>query len=367
MSLFILLPIVVGLVLLVYGADLLVRGASALALALGVTPLVIGLTVVAYGTSAPELAVSIQAALQGRDNIAVANVVGSNIFNILFILGSCALIAPLTVSRQIVRFDLPVSLGLTLILAGLSLDGRLSTLDALIFVGALVVYSIGVFRSGLAANAEESQEVEKHPQSFKLIVPFLGVSSIVGWNFEMVNSLEGGLAVLGAGAFIVGPRTQTKTGQVLTDIGLLILGLSVLVIGAGYLVSGAVTVAQLLGVSDTIIGLTIVSVGTSLPEVATSIVAAYRGQRDIAVGNVVGSNIYNILAILGISALVAPNGLAVAPEMVTLNIPFLLAVTAMIIPICRRGYQISRIEGGFLLALYVCYTLYLIKGATVAG
>jgi cation:H+ antiporter len=311
---------VLGLVALVAGAQLLVRGASALAARLGISALVIGLTVVAFGTSSPELAVSVQAGLAGKADIAIGNVVGSNIFNVLFILGLSALIAPLTVARQLVRLDVPVMIGVSLLLLLLALDGRLSWPEgALLFFGILM-YTGFLLRAGqLEGNAATSPE-STSTDRFLALLP--------------------------------------------VQLGFIAAGLVALVLGARWLVEGAVAMAQALGISEAVIALTIVAAGTSLPELATSVVAALRGERDIAVGNVVGSNIFNILAILGLSALVTPGGLEVAPAMLHFDVPVMLAVAVACLPIFFAGYQITRWRGALFFAYYVAYTLYLALAAT---
>ncbi len=310
---------VAGLGLLVLGAEWLVKGASRLAAALGISPLVIGLTVVAYGTSAPEMAVSIKSAWAGQPDLALGNVVGSNIFNVLFILGVSALVAPLVVSSQLVRLDVPVMIGLsglTLLMAG---DGSIGRLDgALLFAGAIAytVFQVRQSRRESAAIRDEfAQEYGKKRSSTAANLAFVGA------------------------------------------------GLVLLVLGSRWLVNGAVAFAQALGVSELVIGLTIVAAGTSLPEVATSVLAALRGERDIAVGNVVGSNIFNILSVLGLSALVAPSGLPVSPALVAFDAPVMIAVAVACLPIFASGAAIARWEGALFLFFYVAYTAYLVLAA----
>jgi cation:H+ antiporter len=314
---------VLGLALLVAGAELLVRGASRLAARLGISPLVIGLTVVAFGTSTPELAVSVQAGLAGRADIAVGNVVGSNIFNVLFILGVSALIVPLAVSRQLVRLDVPLMIGVSILLLVMAYDGRIGAFDGLLLVAGIVAYTVFLVRESRKENAAApAATLQEH-----------GGGQGAG---------RGGLPL--QIAFIAG-------------------GLALLVLGAHWLVGGATAIARLLGVSDLVIGLTIVAAGTSLPEVATSVVAALRGERDIAVGNVVGSNLYNILAIAGIAALVTPGGLVVAPALVRFDLPVMIAVALACLPIFATGHLIARWEGALFVAYYAAYLLYLILAA----
>ncbi|NOK70704.1 MAG: calcium/sodium antiporter [Chloroflexi bacterium AL-W] len=310
-----------GLVLLVLGAELLVRGASKVAAAFGISPLIIGLTVVAYGTSAPELAVSVQSSLAGQADLALGNVVGSNIANVLLILGISASVAPLIVSRQLVRLDVPLMIGLSILLFLLAFDGRIGRLDGAFFVLCAVGYS--VFK--LIQSRRESQTLDEQQVSSS---PTKGVS------------------------------------QWLIQIGFIIGGLALLVLGANWLVNSAVTFATALGVNELIIGLTIVAIGTSLPELATSVVASVRGERDIAVGNVIGSNIFNIVTVLGVASVVAPDGIQVPGAALAFDLPVMLAVAVACLPVFFTGYQIARWEGLLFLGYYVAYTLYLILQAT---
>ena len=315
---------VLGLVLLVAGAELLVRGASRLAARFGISPLVIGLTVVAFGTSAPEMAVSVQAGLAGQADIALGNVVGSNIFNVLFILGVSALIVPLVVSQQLVRLDVPIMIGVSVLLLVMALDGRISGLDGLLLFSGIVAYTVFAIRQGrkesAAVQAEYAQEY--------------------------------------------GDGKSPALKRLPLQIAFIVAGLALLVLGAHWLVGGAVAIARLFGVSELIIGLTIVAAGTSLPELATSVVAALRGERDIAVGNIVGSNIFNILAIAGIAAVVTPGGLEVAPALLRFDILVMIAVALACLPIFASGHLIARWEGALFLGYYAAYVLYLILAAT---
>lgn len=317
-----LVSFLLGLGMLVVGAELLVRGAAKLALTFGISPLVVGLTVVAYGTSSPEMAVSVQSAISGQADIAVGNVVGSNIFNVLFILGVSALIIPLIVNQQLVRQEVPIMVGTSLLLAALAWDGGLSRIEGLILTSLLAVYTIF------------------------LIVQSRRLGTVPG---ELVQTVGG-----------AGSGWDSKLAA---QISLIVAGLALLVLGANWLVGAAVTIAKHLGVSEMVVGLTIVAAGTSLPEVATSIMAAIRGQRDIAVGNVVGSNIFNILGVLGLSAVMAPSGLIVAPAMIAFDIPAMLAVAIACLPVFFTGNLIARWEGAIFFGLYVAYTAYLVLAA----
>lgn len=325
MDLLTLILFVVGLGILIAGAELLVRGASRLAVGFGISPLVVGLTVVAFGTSSPELAVSIGSALSGQADIALGNVVGSNIANVLLILGISALITPLVVTQKLVRREVPLMIGVSFLLLLLGLNGKIGRLEGLLLFAGVTAYTVFAIRQSRQETAAIQAEY----------------------------AAEFGKA---AG--------QLSTRQVLVNIGFVIVGLALLLLGARWLVNGAVSIARALGLSELVIGLTVIAVGTSLPEVATSIIASIRGERDIAVGNVVGSNLFNILAVLGLSAIVAPDGIGVAPAALRFDIPFMTAVAVACLPIFFTGYRIARWEGALFLGYYVAYTLYLILGAT---
>lgn len=310
-----------GVVLLAAGAESLVRGASTLALRVGISSLAVGLTVVAYGTSAPELVVSLLSSRAGQEDIAVANVVGSNIFNVLFILGVCAIAAPLVITAQVLRREVPIMIGASFLMVGVAVDGAISAIEGSGLLLLVAAYTWWTLRS-----ARRSVAVTQHDGD--------------------------------------GSRAQAKTNGMVRSVVLVLVGLAILVLGARWFVSGATSVARAVGLSDTVIGLTLVAAGTSLPEVATSIVATLRGQRDIAVGNVVGSNIYNILAILGVSAVVAPSGLHVSAAMVAFDIPVMTAVALACLPLFFTGGRLARWEGGVFLGYYVVYTVYLILAST---
>jgi cation:H+ antiporter len=319
---------VAGLVALVMGAEWLVRGASNLALRFGISPLVVGLTVVAFGTSAPEVAVSVGAAIDGRSGVAVGNVVGSNVFNILFILGVSALLTPLAVSRQVVRQEVPVLVGVTLLVMAFGFDAKLVRVEGVVLLSLLVAYTVF-----LVVQSRRDAATAKEPAASEL-------------DFAPA-------------APHVAPRASVGK-----QLGLIVLGLAGLVLGATWVVDGATTFARALGVSDTVIGLTIVAAGTSLPEVATSITAALRGQRDIAVGNVVGSNAFNLFGCLGAAAIAAPAGVEVPLEVMQRDAWVMLAATVACVPVFRTGHQVSRLEGGLFVAGYVAYTAVLIHAAS---
>jgi len=313
---------VVGLAALVGGAELLVRGAAQLAAVVGVSQLVIGLTVVAFGTSAPELAVSVSSALRGEASLAIGNVVGSNIFNVLFILGVSALVAPLVVSTQLVRLDVPLMIAASLVVWAIARDGAVGRIEGALLFAAIVVYTVFLVRKSRAEERAARAAVE-------ICAP---------------------------------PRRGVRA--VLLDLAMVVVGLALLVLGSGWLVDGAIAIARFLGVSETVIGLTLVAGGTSLPEVATSVLAVIRGQRDIAVGNVVGSNLFNLLSVLGLSAVVAPEGLVVPASIIAFDLPVMTAVAAACLPIFFAGHRIGRWEGALFLGYYVAYTLYLVLDAT---
>ena len=320
-----LLLFVAGLTGLVVGANLLVRGASKLALSFGISPLVVGLTIVAFGTSAPEVAVSVGAVLDGKTDIAVGNVVGSNIFNVLFILGLSALVTPLAVHGQVVRQEVPIMLGVSLLLVVLALDGRIGALEGGLLFGLLLAY-----------------------------VGFLVVQSRRQTQADAAE-FAAELQPAAAGAW---------DARLPAQLALIAVGLAALVAGSNALVSAAVAFAQALGVSDVVIGLTIVAAGTSMPEVATSVAAALKGERDIAVGNVVGSNVFNILGCLGLSALVSGSaGLVIAPAVLAFDLWVMLAVALACLPVFITGRVIARWEGAVFLAYYVAYAGYLVLQA----
>ena len=318
---------IAGLVGLVAGAELLVRGASKLALSFGLSPLVVGLTVVAFGTSAPEVAVSVGAALSGQTDLAVGNVVGSNIFNVLFILGLSALITPLVVDRQLIRQEVPIMIGVSVLLVVMALDGRLGLGDSALLLGLMIGYTIFLVRQSRAQTAAEAA----------------------------AKGDKSGLPHADAGSW---------DSRLPVQIALLVVGLALLVGGSQALLTAAITIAKALGVSDLVIGLTIVAAGTSLPEVATSVMAAIRGQRDIAVGNVVGSNVFNILGCLGLAGLAAGgNGLVVPPAVLAFDLWVMVAVALACLPVFVSGREIARWEGGVFLAYYLAYVAWLVLQA----
>jgi len=315
---------VLGLITLVCGAQLLIRGASKLALTFGISPLVLGLTIVAFGTGAPELAVSVRSAWGGQVDIAMGNVIGSNIFNVLFILGVSAIIAPLVVAPQLIRQEVPIMVGASVLLLALALDGGISRLDGALLFGLLVAYTAFLIRQ----SRKETQST-KDEYAAEFAAPE-GAAWDRHWSMQLL--------------LIAG-------------------GLGLLVLGAHWLVDAAVSFARALGLSEMVIGLTIVAAGTSLPEVATSVVATLRGERDIAVGNVIGSNTFNILGVLGVSGMVAPAALPVAPAMLSFDLLVMIAVAVACLPIFFTGHSIKRWEGALFLFYYAAYMAFLLLAA----
>lgn len=313
------LVLILSLVLLIFGADLLVRGAARLAGNFNVPALVIGLTVVAFGTSAPELAVSVRAAMSGQAELAIANVVGSNIFNILFILGLAAVISPLTISRQLIRQDVPIMVVVSGIVIILTLNGNINRLESSFLALGLLGYTWFLFVQGKKKGADVSDEQVE--ELLKAHVP--------AWR----------------------------------NILLVLVGLVLLVMGARWLVQSAVELALAWGINEAVIGLTIVAAGTSMPEVITSVVATIKGERDIAVGNVVGSNIFNLLGVLGISGMVSPIPLLAGAQMGGFDIPVMFGVAVLCLPLFFTGAILSRAEGFLFLVLYVAYVWILIAVA----
>lgn len=312
-----------GLILLILGAELLVRSASRIAALLHVPRLLIGLTIVAFGTSAPELAVGVKAGLAGQADLAVGNVVGSNIFNVLFILGVSAIITPLAVAHRLVRLDVPVMIGVTALAWFLARDGRLGQYEGIFLVWLMAPYLLG--QALLYRPVGPGNETTSFPSK------------------QSRNGVVVVWATYGAG---------------------IILGLLLLVWGSRGFLGGAAGIARSLGVGELVIGLTLVAAGTSLPEAAASIVAALRGERDIAVGNIIGSNIFNVLCVLAVSGMVTPGGLTFSMDTLAFDLPVMMAATVICLPIFVTGAAISRLEGWCFLIYYGLYTLLLILRAT---
>jgi cation:H+ antiporter len=300
-----------GVGVLYFGAEWLVRGSSRLAASLGVSPIVVGLTIVSFGTSAPELVVCTVAALGGDTDLALGNVLGSNLANIGLILGLTSIVRPLDVHARVVWREMPLMLLVTAALYPLAWDLQLSRADGVILLMALVGYLVFVFHS----VEDEAPEI-------------LG---------EYREYLKASANVRGS----VNPA----------DVMWVVLGCACLVLGGYCIVEGAVQVASALGISQVVIGLTVVAVGTSLPELATSLVAAARKEADIAVGNVIGSNIFNVSAILGTAAVLEP--IPIVPSILTREFPSVIALSLLLFPLLRSGWRIRRWEGAMLLAAYI--------------
>ncbi|MDE3724649.1 calcium/sodium antiporter [Nocardiopsis sp. N85] len=333
MNVLVILALAAGFVLLIAGGESLVRGAGSLARTMGMSSLVVGLTVVSFTTSAPELAVSTDAALSGYPGLAVGNVVGSNIANILFVLGASALFVPLLVNSQVVRADIPVMVVLSVVVLLMALDGNLGRVDGGLLFAALVVY--------------------------------VAVTVIVSRRRAIDGSASVRVSADGSGPGADGPaRSTTRTRSILVDLAFVALGTVLLVAGARLLVYGASAIATALGVSDLLIGLTVVAVGTSLPELVTCVVAVRRGERDMAVGNIVGSNVFNLGAVLGLTALIAPEGIAVAPAALRFDLPIMVAVALVLLPVTLTRLTVTRWEGALLVGFYAAYISYLVLEAT---
>jgi cation:H+ antiporter len=285
--------------------------------------------VVAFGTSSPELAVSLSAGLSGKSDIALANVVGSNIFNVLLILGLCALAAPLVVAQRLVRLEVPLMIGFSLVVILFALDHRIVAWEGGVLFASLITYTAWAIRDSRRESAAVAAE----------------------YRAELGEAAKGPFAGRSRGMGLV------------LDLVLVAAGLVALVLGARAFVSGAIVLARGLGVDEVVIGLTVIAAGTSLPEVATSLIATFRGERDIAIGNVIGSNVFNLLSILGLAALVTPGGLTVAPSLLRFDLVVMLAVAVVCLPLFFTGWRIDRWEGGLFLAAYVAYTTYLVLDA----
>jgi cation:H+ antiporter len=303
----------------------MVRGSARAASRLGISPIVVGLTVVSIGTSMPELAVGVVAAVEGSGALAVGNIAGTNVVNLLFVLGLSALILPLAIEMRTLRFELPVMAGAAVLLWVLAANGVLSRIDGVILVTGAAAYTFAVIR---ASRRETREAAAEFAESY--------------------------------------PAEATRPGRHRTvlDVGMMLGGIAVVVLGAEWLVDAAVGMAREFGVSDALIGLTVVAIGTSAPELVTTVVSTVRGDRDIAVGNLLGSSIYNILLILGVTCLVPPHGLELTPALVRIDIPIMVAVALACIPIFITGRRVGRIEGGAMVVGYLAYLAFLLATQT---
>jgi len=313
-----------GLAALFFGAELLVRGASRFGAAIGISPLVVGLTIVSFGTSSPEMAISVKAALTNHPDLIIGTNLGSSIFNILFVIGLCALISPLVVSQQLIWYEVPIMIGAHLLLLILSLDGSINKLDAFILFSGIIAFTFFAIYKG---RKEKKDIKTEYDTAFKPKVP------------------------------------KQKALFIGKQLALVVTGLIFCVLGANLLLDNAVILARAFGVSELVIAMTLLAAGTSFPEVATSVVATIRGQKDIAIGNVVGSNIFNILGIIGVSGLVAPDGIPIAPSVTHFELPIAIAASALCLPIFFSGHKIGRLEGLLFLGCYIAYISYLVMSA----
>lgn len=310
----------VGIAVLVAGGELLIRHSSRLAVSAGISPLVVGLTVVAFGTSAPEMITSVYGRLAGETSVAIGNVVGSNIFNVLLILGLSALAVPLVVAVKLLRWEVPMGVGVALLAAGFAYSGEIAKWEAGVLLAILVVYTVWLIRE---SREEPPEVVDEYDE-------------------------------------VRGEGTDRWVGSVV----LVLAGLGLLVFGGRTFVNAAVEVAHRLGIDDAVIGLTVVAAGTSLPELVTSALASLRGHRDIAVGNVVGSNLFNLTGVLGVTGLLGTGGLTVPSSVLRFDMPVLIATAILCLPIMFTGRRIDRWEGGIFVLYYIGYVTYLVLAAT---
>ncbi len=308
------LLVIIGLILLTLGAEFLVRSGSSLALRLGVTPLVVGLTIVAFGTGSPELVVAVQSAYYGNSAIALGSVIGSNISNTALILGAAALVYPIKARTQVVRREVPLMIVVTGLLWLLLFDGELGRFDGIILFAGSLVYTFLVY---FLARRSKSKDIHE----------------------EFTEAVD------------------KPTSSKWLDILILLGGLSLLILGANLLVSGAVTIAKFLEISEVVIGLTIIAIGTSLPEMATSVVASFKKESDLALGNAIGSNIINILCVLGATAIVSPIS---AAEIRTIDMGVMLGVAVLLWILLGVRFLLDRLEGAILLLVYIVYIYTLI-------
>lgn len=343
-----LLVLIGGLILLVFGAEALVRGAASWGVRWGLSSLVVGLTIVAFATSAPELAIGVQSALQGTSGLVVGTVVGSNIVNILLVLGVTALVGTVAVRTQLLRLDMPVMIGLSALVLIMALDGGFSTVDGLILLLILLIYVVVVIWHSRRTPEAWPAEVQQYGDASTGTPDEQAAKP--GPSKPLRMTIQG---------LLVAARA-TKLRSVMTDTVLVTAGVSMLVLGAELLVNAATGMARDLGVSDLVIGVTVVAIGTALPELATSVIAALRGERDMAVGNLVGSNIFNIGAVLGISSMVAPATLTVDATAVMVDIPVMIAAALVLLVVTLFGRGVGRLSGVLLLGLYGAYLTYVI-------
>ncbi|MDH5654443.1 MAG: calcium/sodium antiporter [Spirochaetia bacterium] len=312
-----------GLIALIAGAEFIVKGSAKIALYLGISPLVIGLTIVAMGTSAPELAVSIQSGLEGKEGIALGNVIGSNIMNILLILGLSALIHPLKVDQRLVQIEVPIMIASSFIVYFMSLNDVISRNEGIVLFSGIILYIIYTL---VKSRKEKKKIIAEYEEEF-------------------------------------GKKSELTKTSVLISSVLVVIGFILLVKGSEYLVEGAVNIARYFEVSEFIISILIIALGTSLPEAATSVVAGLRGENDIAVGNAVGSNIFNLLSVMGAAAIFTPGGIDVDPGALSVDIPVMIAVAIACLPVFMADHTITRFRGGLFFGYFIFYVAYLIISA----
>ncbi|OKH75853.1 sodium:calcium antiporter [Mycobacterium sp. SWH-M5] len=331
----------VGLVALAFGSEMMVRGGAQMASRMGISPIVVGLTVVSIGTSLPELAVGVTAAVEGSGALAVGNIAGTNIVNLLFILGLSALLRPLAIQHRTLRLDLPAMAVAAVLFWVLSVDGTLSRVDGAILLCSAIAYTVVVVRS---ARSETRDLVDEYASAYRG----------QGYQGEPIGDDET-------------PAHQAelrRTGGLVRHVAMTVVGITIVVVGAEWLVDGAVGIAREFGVSDALIGLTIVAIGTSAPELVTTIVSTMRGERDIAIGNLLGSSVYNIVLILGVTCLVPGQGLPLTSNLVWIDIPVMVAATLILIPVFFSGRRVHRAEGAAMVVVYLAYLTVLLVTQT---
>ena len=314
---------VVGLGALVAGAEVMVRGATKIAARLGISPIIVGLTVVAIGTSMPEMAIGVVSASEGSGALAVGNVAGANAINLMFVLGLSALILPLAIEMRTLRSELPVMAGVAILLWVLAADGVLSRGDGFVLLTGAIVYTCAVV---WAARRETREAAAEFDHTY--------------------------------------PTVATSGRHTVLHVGMMLGGIAIIVLGAQWLVDAAVGLARAFSVSDALIGLTVVAIGTTAPELVTTVVSTVRGERDIAIGNLLGSSIYNVLLILGVTCLVPARGLQLPSALVRVDIPIMVAATLACIPIFITGRRVGRVEGGAMVAAYLAFVVFLLATQT---
>ena len=318
--------LLIGLLAVIGGAELVVRGGSRIAARFGISPMVIGVTIVAVGTSAPELAIGIDAVAKGSGSLAIGNIAGTNALNVLFILGLVALLRPVRLHSQTLKLDLPVIVVASALMFLLTMDGTLSRLDGALLLTLGAIYTLLIVRAARREAAGVRREFASEYGATK--------------------------------------REVASTADLVRNVVWLVAGLAVIVVGADWLVDGAVKIARGFGVSETVIGLTIVAIGTSAPELVTAIVATLRKERDIAIGNLLGSTIYNIVFVLGTVALVPPDGIPVEAPLIAIDIPVMVAASIACVPVFLSGHRIRQLEGAAFVAAYLLYLTYLLVART---